>query len=38
MPKAISVDDQHVIVSDAIFQVIYKGVATAPRAKRRRVH
>jgi transposase len=38
IPKAVSVDDQHVIVSDAIFEVIYKGVATAPRAKRRRVH
>jgi transposase len=38
LPKATRVDDQHVIVSDAIFEVIYKGVATAPQAKRRRVH
>lgn len=38
LPKATRVGDQHVIVSDAIFEVIYKGVATAPRAKRRRVH
>jgi transposase len=38
LPKAMLVGDQHVIVSDAIFEVIYKGVATAPRAKRRRVH
>lgn len=38
LPKATRVDDQHVIISDAIFEVIYKGVATTPRAKRRRVH
>jgi transposase len=37
-PKATRVGDQHVIVSDAIFEVIYKGVATAPRKTRRRVH
>ena len=38
LPKATRVGDQHVIVSDAIFEVIYKGVATAPRKVRRRVH
>ena len=38
LPKATRVGDQHVIVSDAIFEVIYKGVATAPKTKRRRVH
>ena len=38
LPKATRVGDQHVIVSDAIFEVIYKGVATAPKATRRRVH
>lgn len=38
LPKATRVGDQHVIVSDAIFEVIYKGVATAPRKARRRVH
>ena len=31
--------DHHVIVSDAIFEVIYKGLATEPKAQRRhRVH
>jgi transposase len=38
LPKSTRVGDQHVIVSDAIFEVIYKGVATAPRVTRRRVH
>lgn len=38
LPKATRVGDQHVIVSDAIFEVIYKGVATAPKTMRRRVH
>jgi transposase len=38
LPNATRVDDQHVIVSDAIFEVIYKGVATAPRKPRRRMH
>ncbi|MGC4093254.1 MAG: IS66 family insertion sequence element accessory protein TnpB [Polyangiaceae bacterium] len=37
LPKATRVGDQHVIVSDAIFEVIYKGVSTAPK-RRRRVH
>jgi len=38
LPKTTRVGDQHVIVSDAIFEVIYKGVATAPKVKRRRTH
>jgi len=38
LPRATSPGDQHVIVSDAIFEVIHKGVATAPRATRRRIH
>jgi transposase len=38
LPKATRVGDQHVIVSDAIFEVIYKGVARAPKTTRRRVH
>lgn len=38
LPKATRVDDQHVIVSDAIFEVIYKGVATAPKKARKRIH
>jgi transposase len=38
LPKATRVGDQHVIVSDAIFEVIYKGVRVTPRAPRRRMH
>ncbi len=38
LPNTTRVGDQHVIVSDAIFAVISKGVATAPKAKRRRTH
>ena len=38
LPKTTRVGDQHVIVSDAIFEVIYKGVAMAPKVKRRRTH
>jgi len=29
---------QHLLVSDAIFDVIHKGVAITPRATRRRIH
>ena len=38
LPKATRAGDQHVIVSDAIFEVIHKGVSVTPRAPRRRVH
>lgn len=38
LPRATSDGDQHVVVSDAIFEVIYKGVSVTPRAKPRRVH
>jgi transposase len=38
LPKATRVGDQHVIVSDAIFEVIYTGVSTAPKTVHRRVH
>jgi transposase len=38
LPKATRSGDQHVIVSDAIFEVIYKGVSVTPRAPRRRTH
>jgi transposase len=38
LPQSTRVGDQHVIVSDAIFEVIYKGVSMAPRKPRRRVH
>ena len=38
LPKPTRASDQHVVVSDAIFEVIYKGVSVTPRAPRRRVH
>ena len=38
LPKPTRVGDQHVIVSDAIFDVIHKGVAFTPRTARRRTH
>jgi transposase len=38
LPVATSDGEQHVVVSDAIFEVIYKGVAVAPRPRRRRLH
>jgi transposase len=38
LPQATRVGDQHVIVSDAIFEVIFKGVSVTPKATRRRVH
>ena len=38
LPRATSEADQHVVVSDAIFEVIYKGVSTTPRPKPRRTH
>ena len=38
LPRATSDGDQHVVVSDAIFEVIYKGVSTQPKTKRRRTH
>ena len=36
LPRPTSPGEQHVLVSDAIFEVIHKGVAVAPRAPRRR--
>ena len=39
LPTATRTGDQHVIVSDALFEVIYKGLVTEPKApRRRRVH
>ena len=38
LPRATGTGDQHVVVSDAIFEAIHKGVAHEPRAARRRVH
>ena len=38
LPKATGSGDQHVVVSDAIFEVIYKGVSVAQKPPRRRIH
>lgn len=38
LPTPTRIGDRHVIVSDAIFEVIFKGVAVAPKAPRRRIH
>ena len=38
LPKPTRVGDQHVIVSDAIFEVIYKGIPVAPKKPRKRIH
>ncbi len=38
LPRATGPGEQHVLVSDAIFEVIHKGVAFTPRAARRRIH
>ncbi len=38
LPKPTRIGDQHIVVSDAIFDVIFKGVRIAPRQPRRRLH
>jgi hypothetical protein len=38
LPKPTCVGEQQVMVSDAILEVIYKGVSVTPRAPRRRIH
>lgn len=38
LPRSTGSGEQHVLVSDAIFEIIHKGVATTPRAARRRTH
>jgi transposase len=38
LPRATGPGEQHVLVSDAIFEMIHKGVAVTPRATRRRTH
>jgi hypothetical protein len=38
LPSATSPGERHLVVSDAIFEAIHKGVAITPRAARRRVH
>ena len=38
LPRATHHGEQHLLVSDATFDVIHKGVAITPRASRRRIH
>jgi transposase len=38
LPRPTCVGEQQVMVSDAIFEVICKGVSMAPKAPRRRIH
>ncbi len=38
LPRATRAGDQHVVVSDAIFDVIFKGAPTTPKGPRRRIH
>jgi transposase len=38
LPRATQPGEHHLLVSDAIFEVIHKGVATTPRPDRRRIH
>ena len=38
LPRSTQPGEQHLLVSDAIFDVIHKGVAITPRAAPRRVH
>jgi transposase len=38
LPRPTCVGEQQVMVSDALFEVIYKGVSVAPKTPRRRIH
>ena len=38
LPRATRPDEQHLLVSDAIFEAIHKGVAFTPRVARLRRH
>ncbi|MFM2072674.1 MAG: hypothetical protein RLZZ623_2938 [Actinomycetota bacterium] len=38
LPRATGSGEQHVLVSDAIFDVIHKGVVFTPGVARRRIH
>ncbi|HEY6725711.1 MAG TPA: IS66 family insertion sequence element accessory protein TnpB [Polyangiaceae bacterium] len=38
LPKPTCVGEQQVMVSDAIFDVIFKGIALTPKVPRRRLH
>lgn len=38
LPRPTRPGEQHLLISDAIFEVIHKGVAITPRGARRRLH
>src|SRR3954463_1282993 len=38
LPRPTASGEQHLVVSDAIFEAIHKGVALTPRRSRRRFH
>ncbi len=38
LPRATGPDEQHLVVSDAIFEAIHKGVSLTPRIARPRRH
>ncbi len=38
LPRSTMPGDQHLLVSDAIFDVIHKGIGVTPRVARRRHH
>jgi len=38
LPTPTAPGEQHLVVSDAIFEAIHKGVALTPRPARRRFH
>lgn len=38
LPKATRVGENHVVISDALFDVIYKGISTQRVGCRRKVH
>lgn len=38
LPRPTAPGEQHLVVSDAIFEALHKGVALAPRPARRRFH
>ena len=38
LPRPTTPGQQHLVISDAIFEAIHKGVALTPRAARRRIH
>lgn len=38
LPRPTRMGEQHIIVSDALFDVIFKGVSTTPKPRRQRLH